>query len=372
MSLNKNAKIPKKFGSKAENVSKRTVQSHQENNRKKPKIFDLKPFEEEDHGFVFVRKRKLDEFVNKQSQTQLSEVYSINYIIRYRDNPILFFASQINNKTFNVSKYNYGHFTQGENSNSSNQSHEIQTFKQIMDLEEENEENSSVEDSINSSPVNMEHTVTFTLPYESLEFVRPRDSLEKNRRTSEKRGKRRASSVRDGFLDFYRHIQPELPNPVRLKQLLMWCAQRTLGTQKHENEKVLNIVKKVQKDVIRDLSENIISTSCECVGNDDVVPKKLHPENEKNKTKLEALKKTLERLNKEEAEWDRLVSELNSLYDSVSNSDQNPSDYNNVMLDEIDFTILPEQQLKFLKDDDPSEKKQLEFLEEMSKSLEIN
>ncbi|CAJ0649369.1 16432_t:CDS:2, partial [Entrophospora sp. SA101] len=351
MSLNKNAKIPKKFGSKAENVSKRTVQSHQENNRKKPKIFDLKPFEEEDHGFVFVRKRKLDEFVNKQSQTQLSEK---NHNVETQSK---------------VSKYNYGHFTQGENSNSSNQSHEIQTFKQIMDLEEENEENSSVEDSINSSPVNMEHTVTFTLPYESLEFVRPRDSLEKNRRTSEKRGKRRASSVRDGFLDFYRHIQPELPNPVRLKQLLMWCAQRTLGTQKHENEKVLNIVKKVQKDVIRDLSENIISTSCECVGNDDVVPKKLHPENEKNKTKLEALKKNIR---KEEAEWDRLVSELNSLYDSVSNSDQNPSDYNNVMLDEIDFTILPEQQLKFLKDDDPSEKKQLEFLEEMSKSLEIN
>ncbi|KAJ2080006.1 hypothetical protein H4R24_003378 [Coemansia sp. RSA 988] len=58
----------------------------------------------------------------------------------------------------------------------------------------------------------------------------------RRRSTFSMRGKR-ASSIGGGFkalphdsvdaADFYRHISPELPEPIRLRQLLAWCARRT-------------------------------------------------------------------------------------------------------------------------------------------------
>ncbi|KAJ2561710.1 hypothetical protein GGH95_004720, partial [Coemansia sp. RSA 1836] len=58
----------------------------------------------------------------------------------------------------------------------------------------------------------------------------------RRRSTFSMRGKR-ASSIGGGFKaaphesvaasDFYRHISPELPEPLRLRQLLAWCARRT-------------------------------------------------------------------------------------------------------------------------------------------------
>ncbi|KAJ2813083.1 hypothetical protein FBU31_007496, partial [Coemansia sp. 'formosensis'] len=58
----------------------------------------------------------------------------------------------------------------------------------------------------------------------------------RRRSTFSMRGKR-ASSIGGGFKatphdsvsagDFYRHISPELPEPIRLRQLLAWCARRT-------------------------------------------------------------------------------------------------------------------------------------------------
>ena len=34
------------------------------------------------------------------------------------------------------------------------------------------------------------------------------------------------------YEDFYKHIKADLPEPVRMKQLLAWCARRALDEQK--------------------------------------------------------------------------------------------------------------------------------------------
>ncbi|CAG8813601.1 1954_t:CDS:2, partial [Racocetra persica] len=187
----------------------------------------------------------------------------------------------------------------------------------------------------------------------------------KRRSSIEKRGKR-ASSIGNGFVakphpdvnsnEFFRHIQAEMPEPIKLRQLLVWCGQRALDKQISADENALKIAKIIEQEVLNDLTDGKISTSWYYRQNgqeplEKTLPKKPHPQNIVNQRKLEEHEATLRRLKAECEEWTKLVSEINSFHASVVNvASSIPSDEGKISMlpDEIDMSFLPEEQHKFL------------------------
>ncbi|KAJ2159129.1 hypothetical protein GGF46_003252 [Coemansia sp. RSA 552] len=153
-----------------------------------------------------------------------------------------------------------------------------------------------------------------------------RKSMGRNRRRStfSMRGKR-ASSIGGGFkamphdsvnaADFYRHISPELPEPIRLRQLLAWCARRTAVAPRWASE-LPDHVRQLLSDAMREAVEDVhsafekgeIATSWyhRPIENDqaadaqELLP---HPENQANAEAKEKLLARIARLQKENDAW---------------------------------------------------------------------
>lgn len=116
------------------------------------------------------------------------------------------------------------------------------------------------------------------------EMRRQQEKMSGRRRSSLNQRGKRTSSVGNGFkavphesIDpstFYKHLDPELPEPHRLKQLLVWSSRRILDNQEQEyTEKNVDsrlstedrtawrIARLIQEEVARDLSDGKISVS---------------------------------------------------------------------------------------------------------------
>ncbi|BFZ58084.1 hypothetical protein PYCC9005_005142 [Savitreella phatthalungensis] len=157
---------------------------------------------------------------------------------------------------------------------------------------------------------------------------------------------RRASSMGNGLAsqphadvpagEFYKHISVDLPDPVRMKQLLTWCAQRVIDENKARKTddtgagtgaggkaaagdkiQVAAIARLIEEEVLKDLLDNKITTSWYQRPDDQqqqqqLVEKKPHPKNTANAEKLEELRQKLAALKDEEAVWERLLKEHTS------------------------------------------------------------
>lgn len=150
-----------------------------------------------------------------------------------------------------------------------------------------------------------------------------------------KRGKR-TSSVGNGFQvaphpdvpasGFYKHLDVELPEPHRMKQLLIWCLKRQTDedVKKQKDKKgkydsdamiAVNITKVIKDEIVRDFIDGKINTSW---WNRDQVPNdvevKLVP-NEKNveiaKT-IQMFEKRLASLKRENTQLDKLNKKYNA------------------------------------------------------------
>ncbi|KAJ2661513.1 hypothetical protein IWW48_002380 [Coemansia sp. RSA 1200] len=156
----------------------------------------------------------------------------------------------------------------------------------------------------------------------------------RRRSTFSMRGKR-ASSIGGGFnaiphesvgsADFYRHISPELPEPIRLRQLLAWCARRTDTPSSKWPSELPDPVQKLLQDALREAVDDIhsafergdIATSWyhrpidgdQAAGNDNGSEQELqvHPENKANAELKEQLSTRIAKL---QAEHDMWVHEL--------------------------------------------------------------
>ncbi|KAJ2354557.1 hypothetical protein IWW50_003602 [Coemansia erecta] len=158
-----------------------------------------------------------------------------------------------------------------------------------------------------------------------------KSTMGRRRSTFSMRGKR-ASSIGGGFkamphdsvdpADFYRHISPELPEPIRLRQLLAWCARRTSSPPEWPAD-LPDHVKTLLSDVLREAVDDIhsafergaIATSWyhRPVESEQLAPQseptelQPHPENKAN---AEARDKLLARIAKLQSENDAWVREL--------------------------------------------------------------
>ncbi|KAJ2871839.1 NEDD8-conjugating protein ubc12 [Coemansia aciculifera] len=153
----------------------------------------------------------------------------------------------------------------------------------------------------------------------------------RRRSTFSMRGKR-ASSIGGGFKatphdsvaagDFYRHISPELPEPIRLRQLLAWCARRTAANvaQGGWPVELPPGVRRVLDDALREAVDDMhsafekgsIATSwyhrpVDQAESLEKEPAMLadHPENVANRDARDRLLARVETLRKEDAAWVR-------------------------------------------------------------------
>lgn len=144
----------------------------------------------------------------------------------------------------------------------------------------------------------------------------PSKSNKTRRRSSFSRRGKRASSIGNGFIalphsnvkmaDFYKHISPELPEPLRMRQLLAWCLRRVIDDQKVDSKDVhaLKIARVIQEDIYKDLVDNKIDVSWYS-RNDDRPRSNLkpHPVNEENRKKIAELEDRIASLRKEDSKW---------------------------------------------------------------------
>ncbi|KAJ5234050.1 uncharacterized protein N7469_005816 [Penicillium citrinum] len=140
----------------------------------------------------------------------------------------------------------------------------------------------------------------------------------RRRISSEMRGRRASSLIDSGAsnalphrevrtADFYKHIADEgLPEPRRMRQLLIWCATRALGEKPssfHQEDQSAHLAARViQEDLQKEFSSNSELSnwfSREDVNPPAVVVKKPNPRNVQNIEKIKELEEQIHKLQKE-------------------------------------------------------------------------
>ncbi|KAJ0423658.1 Mis12-Mtw1 protein family-domain-containing protein [Aspergillus carlsbadensis] len=168
-------------------------------------------------------------------------------------------------------------------------------------------------------------TSTITLPVADTPVIqrnremRGKKSSKGSRRSSLSMRGRRASSLIDSGAsnalphkqvhtsDFYKHIAADgLPEPRRMRQLLIWCATRAMGDKpsgsRSEDESARLAARVIQEELLKEFSSN--SELSNWFGREDtspptVVVKKVNPKNVQNQDKVKELEEQIQKLQKE-------------------------------------------------------------------------
>ncbi|KAK9322227.1 Mis12-Mtw1 protein family-domain-containing protein [Lipomyces orientalis] len=143
--------------------------------------------------------------------------------------------------------------------------------------------------------------------------------------------------------DFYKHLDSDLPDPHRMKQLLTWCAHRSmeetkgLAKERWAHSPAAAIARVIEEQLLRDLTDGKISTSWwnrpVCPGfvidrsvindfqDDEGRLKKPNPQNIANLAKIDEFKKRLERLRAEKKAWAEVEADIKPIVPPSSNID---------------------------------------------------
>ncbi|KAL2852620.1 Mis12-Mtw1 protein family-domain-containing protein [Aspergillus pseudodeflectus] len=168
-------------------------------------------------------------------------------------------------------------------------------------------------------------TSTITLPVADTPVIqrnremRGKKSSKGSRRSSLSMRGRRASSLIDSGAsnalphkqvhtsDFYKHIAADgLPEPRRMRQLLIWCATRAMGDKpsgsRSEDESARLAARVIQEELLKEFSSN--SELSNWFGREDTTPptvvvKKVNPKNVQNQDKIKELEEQIKKLQKE-------------------------------------------------------------------------
>ncbi|KAE8339501.1 hypothetical protein BDV24DRAFT_135699 [Aspergillus arachidicola] len=137
-----------------------------------------------------------------------------------------------------------------------------------------------------------------------------------NRRSSLGMRGRRASSLIDSgasnalphdqvdTAEFYKHIASDLPEPRRMRQLLIWCATRAMSDKRGRSEDASArlAARVIQEELLKDFSTNSQLSNWferEDVNPPAVVVKKPNPKNIQNANKIKELEEQIQRLQRE-------------------------------------------------------------------------
>ncbi|KAK9384070.1 Mis12-Mtw1 protein family-domain-containing protein [Kockiozyma suomiensis] len=189
-------------------------------------------------------------------------------------------------------------------------------------------------------------TTTFSLPLTDTPMIRRNKELrqqQSNRRSSLGMRGKRASSLSNGLVavphqdiksdEFHKHLDADLPDPHRMRQLLSWCAHRVLEQDKEDDKKkkqkrnasqqspATAIARVIEEELLKDLADGRISTSWWSRPDDGDRPKKPNPQNVASLEKLDEFKKRLERLRAEKKAWTEIEGDIKPLIPPSTNID---------------------------------------------------
>ncbi|EKV16120.1 Mis12-Mtw1 family protein [Penicillium digitatum PHI26] len=134
------------------------------------------------------------------------------------------------------------------------------------------------------------------------------------------KGRRRSSLALPhrevGTADFYKHIADDgIPEPRRMRQLLIWCATRAIGEKpsggsNSDDQSARLAARVIQEELLHDFSSN--SELSNWLGREDlnppaVVVKKPNPRNLQNAEKIKELEEHLQKLHKERQSLNALL-----------------------------------------------------------------
>ncbi|KAG0219365.1 hypothetical protein BGX33_003296 [Mortierella sp. NVP41] len=158
-----------------------------------------------------------------------------------------------------------------------------------------------------------------------------KDMRSVNRRSSLAMRGKRASSIGNGFnalphpsvdpRSFFRHISADDPAPIRMKQLMAWCARKSIDSQRSKSKTALTIAKQVEEEALSMLITGQFSVSwySRPLDTDPIrtAPKKPHHQNVENMRKLRECEAQIEKLRKEDEEWTKVISSFNTFHASL-------------------------------------------------------
>ncbi|KAK9450074.1 Mis12-Mtw1 protein family-domain-containing protein [Limtongia smithiae] len=181
-------------------------------------------------------------------------------------------------------------------------------------------------------------TTIISLPLSDTPIIRRNQQLRQqnggSRRSSLGMRGKRASSLSKGLVavphsdietaEFYKHLDSDLPDPHRMKQLLVWCANRSMAHMKQADKKkqpAASIARIITEELVKDLTDGKISTSWWNRPNDNSCPKKPNPLNVANSAKIDEFKTRLERLRTEKKTWADAENDMKPILPPLSNVD---------------------------------------------------
>ncbi|KAJ1307169.1 hypothetical protein OPQ81_001286 [Rhizoctonia solani] len=153
-----------------------------------------------------------------------------------------------------------------------------------------------------------------------------RQASQSRRRSSlSSRGKRASQSLSSGLLatphasvspdTFYRHVDPDLPDALRLRQVLCWTASRASDKQPSRKHSpiVQDLLKSIQSQAIKRLASGQINTSISPARTADInKPLPPHPKNVTNAQAISKLEAYNQACQAEDSAWSELIAAYNS------------------------------------------------------------
>ncbi|TPX37697.1 hypothetical protein SmJEL517_g00736 [Synchytrium microbalum] len=121
--------------------------------------------------------------------------------------------------------------------------------------------------------------------------------------------------------EYYRHINADSSDPVRMRQLLLWCAAKAKQNVEEEaNPEVARVFEAVMDDVIAGLTDKSINTSWYHRKNDSdedegqTAAKLPNPKNEQATLALARYQEGIQKFSSEEQAWVSLLNEQSTLH----------------------------------------------------------
>jgi len=127
--------------------------------------------------------------------------------------------------------------------------------------------------------------------------------------------------------NYYKHIMPDLPDPVRMRQLLAWCGNNLMDSSDPKKDKKQSkadsIAYEIQKRILGQLKDGKINTSWYTrapVSNPMEYKRKPNPRNQRNMKLVEKYERTAGIMEKEDKAWKNVAMKLNNFHAGVLDS----------------------------------------------------
>ncbi|CAO3696516.1 unnamed protein product [Umbelopsis ramanniana] len=202
-------------------------------------------------------------------------------------------------------------------------------WKQESPLQRRTHENNHLKEIVNTTPL--------AIQFDDEDIQVKKSSWNPGRRSSfMSRSKQESSVSRTSVAfphphlearNFYKHIMPDLPDPVRMRQLLAWCGHTVIAQKESKADSKMSVAETtahtIQKAILKQLQDGKINTSWYTrapTNNPLGYKRKTNPRNQRNLKMVEKYERTTAIMEKEDKAWKSMAMKLNIYHAGVLDS----------------------------------------------------